>query len=105
MLPLLLAVLLAPQPLLQLDVPTPTVRTERLTPEEVKQIAAATEKVEQAKRELQGLEDGIAQHHGALTDCGCYVNRQPDTYEIKGDQIIITKNPAKPITTAPGSTQ
>lgn len=94
MFPLLFLALLAPQPLFQLNAPAPAVRTERLSPDEVKQIAEAQEKIEQARRELQGLEDGIAQHHGALTDCGCYVNRQPDRYEIKGDQIIITKNPA-----------
>ncbi len=93
MLPLCLLVLLAPQPYLQLAAPAPLVRTEHLTPDEVKQIAEATEKLEQAKRELHGLEDGIAQHHGALTDCGCYVNRQPDTYVIKGEEITITKKP------------
>ena len=103
---LLASLALAPQAQLNAPVPpAPAVRTERLTPDEVKQIAEATEKIEQAKRELQGLEDGIAQHHGALTDCGCYVNRQPDTYQIKGEEIIITTNPPKALGAGPAGNQ
>ena len=103
MLSLILFALLGFAPQTELAAPAPDVRTERLAPDEVKQIAEAKEKVEQAKRELQGLEDGIAQHHGALTDCGCYVNRQPDSYQIRGEEIVITKNPPKPPATAPAT--
>lgn len=100
-------------------------RTEKLTPDEQKQLAdakasvadaqakadAATKaqdaakseattksagdalmKVEQAKRELQGTEDGITLAHHANTECGCYVQskgRDYDRVEFKEDTIVI----------------
>jgi hypothetical protein len=57
--------------------------------------AAATDahaKLDQAKRELQGAQDGVSLAHHANTDCGCYVQsqgREYDRVEFKDDTIVI----------------
>ncbi len=81
------------------DANTPAVRTEKLTPAEVKALADANQavadaqaKLIQAKAALQGTTEGIEQAHHANTDCGCYVEstgRDYDKVEFKGDTIII----------------
>jgi hypothetical protein len=77
----------------------PAVRTEKLTPAEVKQLADANQavadaqaKLIQAKAALQGATEGIELAHHANTDCGCYIDsvgRDYDKVEFKGDTIII----------------
>jgi hypothetical protein len=59
---------------------TPAVRTEKLTPAEVKALADANQavadaqdKLIHAKAALQGTTEGIEQAHHANTDCGCYL--------------------------------
>jgi hypothetical protein len=99
---LLLFALLQPQTLAAPsagDTSTPAVRTEKLTPSEVKAMADANQavadaqaKLIQAKAALQGTTEGIEQAHHANTDCGCYVEstgRDYDKVEFKGDTIII----------------
>ena len=52
----------------------------------------AQAKLGQAKRELQGAEDGISLAHHANTECGCYVQSQGRDYdkvEFKDDAIVI----------------
>jgi hypothetical protein len=81
------------------DTSTPPVRTEKLTPAEVKALADANQavadaqdKLIHAKAALQGTTEGIEQAHHANTDCGCYVEstgRDYDKVEFKGDTIII----------------
>jgi hypothetical protein len=81
------------------DTTTPAVRTEKLTPSEVKALADANQavadaqsKLIQAKAALQGTTEGIEQSHHANTDCGCYIEsagRDYDKVEFKGDTIII----------------
>ncbi len=81
------------------DTTTPAVRTEKLTPAEVKQLADANQavadaqdKLIHAKAALQGTTEGIEQAHHANTDCGCYVEstgRDYDKVEFKGDTIVI----------------
>ena len=81
------------------DTSTPPVRTEKLTPPEVKALADANQavadaqsKLIQAKAALQGTTEGIEQAHHANTDCGCYIEsagREYDKVEFKGDTIII----------------
>jgi outer membrane biosynthesis protein TonB len=124
---LLSLMLFAPQltpgtPAQQTPVP---VRTEKLTPDEQKQLkdakaevadaqakadaasksqdsaksdattkaaSDAQMKLEQARRELQGTEDGISLAHHANTECGCYVQSQGRDYdrvEFKDDTIVI----------------
>jgi hypothetical protein len=78
---------------------TPAVRTEKLTPAEMKSLADANQavadaqdKLIHAKAALQGTTEGIEQAHHANTDCGCYVEstgRDYDKVEFKGDTIII----------------
>jgi hypothetical protein len=78
---------------------TPPVRTEKLTPSEVKAftdankaVADAQAKLIQAKAALKGTTDGIELAHHANTDCGCYVEstgRDYDKVEFKDDTIII----------------
>jgi hypothetical protein len=90
------------------DTTTPAVRTEKLTPAEMKQLADANQavadaqdKLIHAKAALQGATEGIEQAHHANTDCGCYVSssgRDYDKVEFKGDTIIIQH-----IHEAPGS--
>jgi hypothetical protein len=112
---LLLLALLQPQAGGPSDASTPPVRTEKLTPAEVKTLADANQavadaqaKLIQAKAALQGATEGIELAHHANTDCGCYVDstgRDYDKVEFKGDTIIIhhihenppslTKNPAQ----------
>ena len=75
------------------------VRTEKLTPAEVKPLADANQavadaqaKLIQAKAALQGTTEGIELAHHANTDCGCYVDstgRDYDKVEFKGDTIVI----------------
>jgi hypothetical protein len=81
------------------DTSTPAVRTEKLTPAEVKALADANQavadaqdKLIHAKAALQGATEGIEQAHHANTDCGCYLEstgRDYDKVEFKGDTIII----------------
>jgi hypothetical protein len=81
------------------DTSTPAVRTEKLTPAEVKALADANQavadaqdKLIHAKAALQGTTEGIEQAHHANTDCGCYLEstgRDYDKVEFKGDTIII----------------
>jgi hypothetical protein len=81
------------------DTSTPPVRTEKLTPPEVKALADANQavadaqsKLIQAKAALQGTTEGIEQAHHANTDCGCYIEsagREYDKVEFKGDTIVI----------------
>jgi hypothetical protein len=81
------------------DTTTPAVRTEKLTPAEVKALADANQavadaqdKLIHAKAALQGTTEGIEQAHHANTDCGCYLEstgRDYDKVEFKGDTIII----------------
>jgi len=81
------------------DTTTPAVRTEKLTPAEMKQLADANQavadaqdKLIHAKAALQGTTEGIEQAHHANTDCGCYVEstgRDYDKVEFKGDTIVI----------------
>jgi hypothetical protein len=81
------------------DPATPALRTEKLTPAEVKAmadanqaVADAQDKLIHAKAALQGTTEGIEQAHHANTDCGCYVEstgRDYDKVEFKGDTIII----------------
>lgn len=81
------------------DTATPAVRTEKLTPAEVKALADANQavadaqdKLIHARAALQGTTEGIEQAHHANTDCGCYVEstgRDYDKVEFKGDTIII----------------
>jgi hypothetical protein len=90
------------------DANAPAVRTEKLTPAEVKAmadakavVADAQAKLIQAKAALQGTTEGIEQAHHANTDCGCYVEstgRDYDKVEFKDDSIIIQH-----IHEAPGS--
>jgi hypothetical protein len=78
---------------------TPPVRTEKLTPAEVKQLADANKavadaqaKLIQAKAALQGATEGVELAHHANTDCGCYIDnvgRDYDKVEFKDDTIII----------------
>ena len=78
---------------------TAPVRTEKLTPAEVKSLADANQavadaqaKLIQAKAALQGTTEGIELAHHANTDCGCYVEstgRDYDKVEFKGDTIVI----------------
>jgi hypothetical protein len=78
---------------------TAPVRTEKLTPEEVKRLADAKKAVAdaqdqliKAKAALKGTTDGIELDHHANTDCGCYVDstgRDYDKVEYKGDTIVI----------------
>jgi hypothetical protein len=80
-------------------VATPPVRTEKLTPAEVKSMADANKavadaqaKLIQAKAALQGTTEGIELAHHANTDCGCYIDnvgRDYDKVEFKDDSIII----------------
>jgi hypothetical protein len=79
--------------------PPPPVRTEKLTPAEVKQLADANKavadaqtKLIQAKAALQGATEGVELAHHANTDCGCYIDnvgRDYDKVEFKDDTIII----------------
>jgi hypothetical protein len=81
------------------DTSTPPVRTEKLTPAEVKALADANQavadaqaKLIQAKAALTGTTQGIELAHHANTDCGCYIDstgRDYDKVEFKGDTIII----------------
>jgi hypothetical protein len=81
------------------DTAVPAVRTEKLTPAEVKSLADANQavadaqdKLIHAKAALQGTTEGIEQAHHANTDCGCYLEstgRDYDKVEFKGDTIII----------------
>jgi hypothetical protein len=81
------------------DASAPPVRTEKLTPSEVKALADANQavaeaqaKLIQAKAALQGTTEGIEQAHHANTDCGCYIDsagRDYDKVEFKGDTIVI----------------
>jgi hypothetical protein len=81
------------------DTSTTPVRTEKLTPAEVKALADANQavadaqdKLIHAKAALQGTTEGIEQAHHANTDCGCYLEstgRDYDKVEFKGDTIII----------------
>src|SRR6202789_368033 len=81
------------------DATTPAVRTEKLTPAEMKSLADANQavadaqdKLIHAKAALQGTTEGIEQAHHANTDCGCYVEstgRDYDKVEFKGDTIFI----------------
>ena len=81
------------------DTAVPAVRTEKLTPAEVKALADANQavadaqdKLIHAKAALQGTTEGIEQAHHANTDCGCYLEstgRDYDKVEFKGDTIII----------------
>ncbi len=77
----------------------PPVRTEKLTPAEVKQLADANKavadaqaKLTQAKAALMGATQGVELAHHANTDCGCYIDnvgRDYDKVEFKDDTIII----------------
>ena len=81
------------------DTTTAPVRTEKLTPAEVKTLADANqavadaqEKLVQAKAALMGATQGVELAHHANTDCGCYVDstgRDYDKVEFKGDTIVI----------------
>ena len=81
------------------DTTTAPVRTEKLTPAELKSlddankaVAEAQAKLIQAKAALKGTTDGIELAHHANTDCGCYVDstgRDYDKVEYKGDTIVI----------------
>jgi hypothetical protein len=81
------------------DTAVPALRTEKLTPAEVKSLADANQavadaqdKLIHAKAALQGTTEGIEQAHHANTDCGCYLEstgRDYDKVEFKGDTIII----------------
>jgi hypothetical protein len=78
---------------------TAPVRTEKLTPAEVKSLADANKAVAdaqaqlvKAKAALMGTTQGIELAHHANTDCGCYVDstgRDYDKVEYKDDTIII----------------
>jgi hypothetical protein len=78
---------------------TAPLRTEKLTPEEVKRLADAKKAVAdaqdqliKAKAALKGTTDGVELAHHANTDCGCYVDstgRDYDKVEYKGDSIVI----------------
>ena len=78
---------------------TGPVRTEKLTPAEVKHLADANKAVAdaqaqlvKAKAALMGTTQGIELAHHANTDCGCYVDstgRDYDKVEFKGDTIVI----------------
>src|ERR1700730_6479076 len=78
---------------------TALVRTEKLTPAEVKALADANQavadaqaKLVQAKAALMGATQGVELAHHANTDCGCYVDstgRDYDKVEFKGDTIVI----------------
>lgn len=75
------------------------VRVEKLTPAEMAQLTAARKavadaeaKLAQAKRNLEGTEQGIEEAHHANTDCGCYLNTEGmdfDKVKFEGDKIII----------------
>ena len=81
------------------DTTTAPVRTEKLTPAEVKTLADANQavadaqaKLVQAKAALMGATQGVELAHHANTDCGCYVEstgRDYDKVEFKGDTIFI----------------
>jgi hypothetical protein len=81
------------------DTTTTPVRTEKLTPAEVKVLADANQavadaqaKLVQAKAALMGATQGVELAHHANTDCGCYVEstgRDYDKVEFKGDTIVI----------------
>jgi hypothetical protein len=81
------------------DTTTAPVRTEKLTPAEIKALADANQavadaqaKLVQAKAALMGATQGIELAHHANTDCGCYVDsvgRDYDKVEFKGDTIVI----------------
>ena len=81
------------------DTAVPAVRTEKLTPAEMKAltdaqkaVADAQDKLIHAKAALQGTTEGIEQAHHANTDCGCYVEstgRDYDKVEFKDDTIVI----------------
>jgi hypothetical protein len=81
------------------DTTTAPVRTEKLTPAEVKALADANQavadaqaKLVQAKAALMGATQGVELAHHANTDCGCYVDstgRDYDKVEFKGDTIVI----------------
>src|SRR5260370_17577099 len=81
------------------DTTTAPVRTEKLTPAEVKALADANQavadaqaKLVQAKAALMGATQGVELAHHANTDCGCYVDstgRDYDKVEFKGDTIGI----------------
>jgi hypothetical protein len=78
---------------------TAPVRTEKLTPSEIKALADANQavadaqaKLIQAKAALKGATEGVELAHHANTDCGCYVEstgRDYDKVEFKGDTIVI----------------
>jgi hypothetical protein len=95
---LLLLALMQPQAA-STSTPPPPVRTEKLTPAEVKQLADANKavadaqaKLIQAKAALQGATEGVELAHHANTDCGCYIDnvgRDYDKVEFKDDTIII----------------
>src|SRR6201995_257715 len=81
------------------DTTTAPVRTEKLTPAEIKSLADANQavadaqaKLVQAKAALMGAAQGVELCHHANTDCGCYVDstgRDYDKVEFKGDTIVI----------------
>jgi hypothetical protein len=81
------------------DTTTAPVRTEKLTPAEIKALADANQavadaqaKLVQAKAALMGATQGVELAHHANTDCGCYVDstgRDYDKVEFKGDTIVI----------------
>ena len=85
---------------------TTPVRTEKLTPAEVKALAVANQavadaqaKLVQAKAALMGATQGVELAHHANTDCGCYVDstgRDYDKVEFKGDTIVIQHIHAAP---------
>jgi hypothetical protein len=95
---LLLLALMQPQAA-STSTTTPPVRTEKLTPAELKQLADANKavadaqaKLIQAKAALQGATEGVELAHHANTDCGCYIDnvgRDYDKVEFKDDTIII----------------
>src|SRR6201985_701974 len=81
------------------DTTTAPVRTEKLTPAEIKTLADANQavadaqaKLVQAKAALMGATQGVELAHHANTDCGCYVDSTGRVYakvEFKGDTVVI----------------